>query len=221
MKLNHKAFTLIELIIVIAIVGLISAAVFVSVDPAKRIGDTKDAIRVSDVVAIEKAIQKAIAEGKSVPVTMSALTEDTPYMLVIAGGVTTSVSNCNTLDLAISRIDLAAEFQSYLGSNIPVDDDAVDDDTGYYIKRKSSSFFINSCNAYEDEFVSPSTCGNGILEGPEVCDSNFTTACTVDGNYFEGGYVGTGVCTPEVKNGCNNTCDACLLGDSCRAGGPS
>ena len=219
--MTKKGFTLIELIIVIAIIALIAAAVFVSVDPAQRIGDAKDSVRVSDAIAIEKAMQKAIAEGAAVPVSMAALTEDTPYMLVTEGGDDTGTCNCNTLDQAINRVDIAGDFESYLGVSVPVDSEASGDDTGYYVTRKSNSFYVEPCNAYGDEYEVPQTCGNGILEGTEVCDSNFTVACTVDTDYYEGGYVGTGACDTLDIVGCNNTCDACKIGAQCRAGGPS
>ena len=39
----NKGFTLIELIIVVAIIGLIAAAAFVAIDPAKRIGNANNA----------------------------------------------------------------------------------------------------------------------------------------------------------------------------------
>lgn len=218
---NNKAFTLIEIIIVIAIIGLISAAVFVSVDPAKRLGDAKDAIRASDTVAIEKAIQKAIAEGTVVPVSMAALTEDTPYMMVTNGGDDTGSCNCNTLDQQISRIDIAGSFENYLGTTLPVDSDATGDDTGYYITRKGNSFYVEACNAYGDEYVAGQTCGNGILEGDEVCDSNFTMQCVGAGvlTYYSSGYVEDGV-TCNGMYACKNDCTACTNMTSCNTPSP-
>jgi prepilin-type N-terminal cleavage/methylation domain-containing protein len=53
---NIKGFTLIELIIVIAVIALLAAATFVAVDPAKRIGMARDAQRWSDITAIADAI---------------------------------------------------------------------------------------------------------------------------------------------------------------------
>lgn len=54
---NKFGFTLIELMIVIAVIALLAAAVFVAVDPAKRIGQAQDAQRWQDVTAIAEAIQ--------------------------------------------------------------------------------------------------------------------------------------------------------------------
>ena len=42
---SKKGFTLIELIIVVAIIALLAAATFVAVNPAKRIGEANDAQR--------------------------------------------------------------------------------------------------------------------------------------------------------------------------------
>lgn len=152
-KLNEKAFTLIELIIAIAIIALLATATFVAVDPGKRLGDAKDAIRTSDAVAIEKAIQQKIADGATIPVAIAALPENTPYMLVTEGSDTSGTCNCNTLDQPISRIDLAGEFKAYVAGNVPIDEAATGDDTGYYIKRKGNSFYVEPCNAYGDDYV--------------------------------------------------------------------
>ena len=60
---DKKGFTLIELIIVIAVIALLAAATFVAVDPAKRIGQARDAQRWQDITAIADAIQLYIADN--------------------------------------------------------------------------------------------------------------------------------------------------------------
>lgn len=151
-KPTNKAFTLIELIIVIAIIGLIASAVFVSVNPAQRIGDAKDAVRAADKVAIEKAIQQSIADGRVIPTSIASLPEDTPYMIVTEGGSTSGAAECATLDQAINRVNIAADISSFI-VQIPVDAEATGDDTGYYITRKGNSFYCEPCNAYGDVYV--------------------------------------------------------------------
>lgn len=53
---NKPAFTLIELLIVIAILGILAAAVMVAINPAKRLAQARDAQRKSDVNAIANAL---------------------------------------------------------------------------------------------------------------------------------------------------------------------
>ena len=60
MKLKSRklpAFTLIELLIVIAIVGIMAAAVILAINPAKRSGQARDAIRKNDIVVLADAFQ--------------------------------------------------------------------------------------------------------------------------------------------------------------------
>jgi prepilin-type N-terminal cleavage/methylation domain-containing protein len=51
-----KGFTLIELLIVIAIIGILAAIVLVAVDPAKRLGQARDASRWGEVNGLLNAI---------------------------------------------------------------------------------------------------------------------------------------------------------------------
>ena len=66
-----KGFTLIELLIVIVIIATLAVTVFVALDPAKRLKDTRDARRTSDVQSILTAIHQSIVDNKgSMPTNM-------------------------------------------------------------------------------------------------------------------------------------------------------
>ncbi len=217
-----KGFTLIELIIVLAVIGILAVAIFVAVNPAKRLGEAQNAIRDKNCEELEKCFSQVI-EGNNynTPAALTALSLNTPYMLVSSGGLTTGTTNCQSLKQDIARKDLASLMEPYIGT-LPVDPLATtSNDTGYYVKRVSdSTFYVNHCYEYTATVAEEgggAVCGNGILEGAEVCDSNLTTPCAADSSYYTGGYVGS--CGIFLPKGCNNTCTACLSGTGCAGGG--
>ena len=82
MKLKSRklpAFTLIELLIVIAIVGIMAAAILVAINPAKRSGQARDAIRKSDIAVLADAFQAYY-------VTHEGLYPGTPHPFDCFGG---------------------------------------------------------------------------------------------------------------------------------------
>ena len=66
-----KGFTLIELLMVVAIISALAVAVFVALNPAKRLKDAQDARRTADVDAILSAVHQSIVDNKGqYPVSM-------------------------------------------------------------------------------------------------------------------------------------------------------
>jgi len=57
-------------------------------------------------------------------------------------------------------------------------------------------------------------CGNGVLEGPELCDSLQTVQCPDASLYYSDGYVGTGQWC-STRFACNTDCTWCITADSC------
>jgi type IV pilus assembly protein PilA len=86
-------FTLIELIIVIAIVSVLAAVVFVAVDPARRIQASNNATRWSDVTAIVEAVKHYQGDNRGAfPPTPTIIDSDANTVQIVGSGASVSCS---------------------------------------------------------------------------------------------------------------------------------
>ena len=156
-----KGFTLIELLIAVAILGIIAAVAFVALNPGKRLEDSRNARRWSDLSAVASAIKtKQVDDGGAYMTTFGGLLADTPFMIGSCVGVactTASPADCavaigaNGYDLdsdtgGVSAITsyIAANPQAPIGNDSGINWDAVR--TGYYIIRNTSgTITVASC----------------------------------------------------------------------------
>lgn len=82
-KLNnkHKGFTLLEVLLVVAIIAILAGIVIIAINPNKQVGDSRNAQRSADVTTILNAVyQYALDNNGTLP----------------AGITTTAVEICNT-----------------------------------------------------------------------------------------------------------------------------
>lgn len=70
-KNSNKGFTLIELVIVIAILAILGTAVFLNLRPGELLGDSRNSTRKSDLAALTTAISKGVATGDIVLVAQN------------------------------------------------------------------------------------------------------------------------------------------------------
>lgn len=65
---THKlAFTLIEIMIVVAIIGILAGVIIVVINPDKQRGRARDAIRREDIAIISGAFERYYADNNSYP----------------------------------------------------------------------------------------------------------------------------------------------------------
>ncbi len=108
---TEKAFTLLELLLVIAVIAVLAGIILFALNPAQRLEDANNAQTMAKSEDIRKAIEAyAIANGGSMPTNIASLTTYGLHDICKAGQST----NCLNLDQLVT--------DGYLGS-IPEDKD--------------------------------------------------------------------------------------------------
>jgi len=155
--MNKKGFTLIELIIVIAIIALLAAATFVAVDPVKRIGDANDAQRWADVTAIADAIIMYTADNSgNLPTDVAALTNGAAAAVHPDGTTETTCpdeqgSGAYDNDPAYDLADLTTG--GYIAA-VPTDpNDGTTGFTYYIAKESTGAILVGACDDYSDSTI--------------------------------------------------------------------
>jgi prepilin-type N-terminal cleavage/methylation domain-containing protein len=124
---SEGGFTLIEILLVIALIALLAGIVIIAVNPAKQLADGRNSRRKADVNTIMNAIYQYAIDNGSMPASLRSSND------CLSSGANdicrTSASDCSNLtDLSVLTTD-----QKYLPS-IPADPQVTTgNDTGYYV----------------------------------------------------------------------------------------
>ncbi len=169
-KTYTKGFTLIELLIAIAIVGIIAVVAFVALNPAKRLLDSRNAKRYTDVSAILEAIKVAqVDDGGAYKGsgTAGALGDEATVpsnganRMIVSSGTTCAARVVDTdCDVAIALNSCVFLPAGYIGTYLsalpesPTSADALRIDwnalaleTGYYLKKNlNGTITVGSCD---------------------------------------------------------------------------
>ena len=151
---NRSGFTLVELIIVIAVIAVLAAATFVAVDPARRLNQSRNATRFNDATTIASAIQQYIVDNDgALPSAIDpsgTFSEDTYFQIGTAAvGCDMTCSNGAVTPVSAACVDLAADLTSYVPA-FPTDPETSDATaTNYVVYRDSTTkaFTVHACNA--------------------------------------------------------------------------
>jgi len=142
---RESAFTLIELIIVIAIIAILAAAIFVAIDPARRLHEARNAVRASDVATILEAVKKRQADqGGTHYTTIANLTAGSYHVI----GTCATGATCTAVSNQTSCVNLTG-MEAYYLAEIPEDPDGdvgSTSQTGYYLMRGTANeIYVGAC----------------------------------------------------------------------------
>jgi prepilin-type N-terminal cleavage/methylation domain-containing protein len=134
-KFNFKkGFTLLEILLVVAAIGILASIVIIAINPGKQLAETRNAKRYSDVRTILEAVhQYSIDHGElpstTIPETSNCETTNSAEVCA------SSTSNCS----GFANLNSLTDNEVYL-VEIPVDPSDVTDagGAGYHIIKTSN-----------------------------------------------------------------------------------
>ncbi len=140
MHKEKKGFTLIEILIVIAIMVIMATVVVVALNPTKRFQDARNARRQSDIQSILTAIHQSIVDNNGTMPTGINTTEK-QLGTCVSGGTAT----CTTT--AATCLDMSASMSAYLKS-IPFDPNGTAVLTQYSVVADANNLVtVRACGA--------------------------------------------------------------------------
>jgi prepilin-type N-terminal cleavage/methylation domain-containing protein len=157
---KHPGFTLVELLIIIAVLSILAAVVFVALNPLARFQDARNSLRQTDVNNIIGAIKMyQVDHGGKYLSDIENLSADKTYQIGNAA------SNCDiicanpTVTLQSACVNIGDLADNHYLSSIPIDpiaSGASADNSHYYLtKNINGSISVGSCDEEKGSAETP------------------------------------------------------------------
>ena len=148
---SKRGFTLIELLIVVTIIAILAVTVFVALNPAQRLSDTKDARRSTDVDTILNAIHQSIVDNKGTLPSNLTLGGAEKQLGTGASGCAIATGGCAVTAAGCADLLLGTQNLTKYLASMPVDPTG---GTTYTSSKTGYSAVVNS-----DGIVTIKACG--------------------------------------------------------------
>ncbi len=139
---NVKGFTLVELLVVIAIIVILFSVILVAVDPAKRLSQSRDAVRRQDVRTILSAVMQYVVDNNGSYPSGIDSTAGTVQILGTggAGGCSGDIgANCLDAGTVDDCLDLSGDLVDEYLAEIPADPNVGSAANTYYSINKTAN----------------------------------------------------------------------------------
>jgi prepilin-type N-terminal cleavage/methylation domain-containing protein len=145
-----KGFTFVEILLVVLVIAILAIVVFVSINPSKRLSDSRDARRSTDVDLILSAVHSSIVDNKGALPT--GLSNNMPAQLQIGTASGTAISNTYCTVALNAHVDLTTPLSKYL-KTIPADPlGGTSGSTAYAIQVDANGIVtVTACNSENRE----------------------------------------------------------------------
>ncbi len=142
----QKGFTLLEILLVVAAIAILAGIVIIAINPARQLGDTRNAQRRSDILAIANALQQYQIKVGSLPtaLTLSSSLVCTDKTFNSQYGI------CKQSAPSCTGTYLVNDLVNNYIVTIPVDPSSTDANFSGYVAFKDANNHVYVCAPYAE-----------------------------------------------------------------------
>lgn len=173
---NQKGFTLLEILLVIAAIGILAAIVIVAINPNRQLAQVRDAERRSSVNAVQKALEQYLIDNNDYPSTVTAEYQEVCNTGSNGVGEGSIGSDC---------ADLRALVPDYLAA-IPTDPQGLATESGYFVWQDEDNNQISVISEGEQTEVIAVNYTNEVISEDQTLylDAGNTSSYPGSGNLW-------------------------------------
>ncbi len=151
---RQQGFTLLEILLVVAAIGILAGIVIVAINPGKQLGDTRNAQRNSDVNAILNAVyQYAIDNNGTLPSGIDSVGGSSQVLGTAASGLDTT---CTATTTVTAGVDISSTLVPTYIIGIPADPSTgTASSTDYFINKDTNGrITVGACDPEQSVIIS-------------------------------------------------------------------